>query len=52
MIIGSEVQGEEENVKLVVVDSMISHFRGEYVDRENLAERQQKLNQSCTSCFG
>jgi len=35
----------EENVKLVVVDSMISHFRGEYVGRENLAERQQKLNQ-------
>jgi len=24
---------------------MISHFRGEYVGRENLAERQQKLNQ-------
>jgi DNA repair protein RadA len=35
----------EENVKLVVVDSMISHFRGEYVGRESLAERQQKLNQ-------
>ena len=35
----------EENVKLVVVDSMISHFRGEYVGRESLAELQQKLNQ-------
>lgn len=35
----------EENVKLVAVDSMISHFRGEYVGRESLAERQQKLNQ-------
>ena len=34
----------EENVKLVVVDSMISHFRGEYVGRENLSERQQLLN--------
>ena len=34
----------ENNVKLVVVDSMIGHFRGEYVGRENLAERQQKLN--------
>ena len=33
----------EENVKLVIVDSMISHFRGEYVGRENLAGRQQKL---------
>jgi DNA repair protein RadA len=35
---------EEEGVKLVVVDSLISHFRGEYVGRESLAERQQKLN--------
>lgn len=35
----------EQNVKLVVVDSMISHFRGEYIGRETLSERQQKLNQ-------
>lgn len=35
---------EEEKVGLVVVDSLISHFRGEYVGRESLAERQQKLN--------
>ena len=35
----------ENNIKLVVIDSMISHFRGEYVGRENLADRQQKLNQ-------
>jgi DNA repair protein RadA len=35
----------ENNVKLVVVDSMISHFRGEYIGRENLSDRQQKLNQ-------
>jgi DNA repair protein RadA len=34
----------EENVKLVVVDSMISHFRGEYIGRESLSERQQLLN--------
>jgi len=34
----------EQNVKLVVVDSAISHFRGEYVGRETLSERQQKLN--------
>ncbi|MEM3665184.1 MAG: DNA repair and recombination protein RadA [Candidatus Jordarchaeales archaeon] len=34
----------EENVKLVVVDSVISHFRGEYLGRETLADRQQKLN--------
>jgi DNA repair protein RadA len=36
----------EENAKLVVVDSMISHFRGEYLGRESLAERQQLLNQN------
>ena len=35
----------ENNIKLVVIDSMISHFRGEYVGRESLADRQQKLNQ-------
>ena len=35
----------ENNIKLVIIDSMISHFRGEYVGRENLAARQQKLNQ-------
>jgi len=35
----------ENNIKLVVVDSLISHFRGEYFGRENLAERQQTLNQ-------
>jgi len=34
----------ENHVKLVVVDSMISHFRGEYLGRENLSERQQQLN--------
>ncbi len=34
----------ENNVKLIVVDSMIGHFRGEYIGRENLSERQQKLN--------
>jgi DNA repair protein RadA len=33
-----------QNIKLVIVDSMISHFRGEYVGRETLSERQQKLN--------
>ena len=36
---------DEEKIKLVVVDSLISHFRGEYVGREMLSERQQRLNQ-------
>src|SRR3989337_1001828 len=34
----------ENNVKLVIVDSMIGHFRGEYIGRETLSERQQALN--------
>ncbi len=33
------------NVKLVIVDSLMAHFRAEYVGRESLATRQQKLNQ-------
>jgi len=37
---------EENNVRLVVVDSMIAHFRAEYIGRETLAARQQKLG-SC-----
>ena len=34
----------EKNVKLVIVDSLVSHFRAEYPGRELLAPRQQKLN--------
>ncbi|WP_321422941.1 DNA repair and recombination protein RadA [uncultured Methanobacterium sp.] len=33
------------NIRLVIVDSLTSHFRAEYVGRESLANRQQKLNQ-------
>ncbi len=33
------------NIKLVIVDSLISHFRAEFVGRGTLASRQQKLNQ-------
>ncbi|PKL73479.1 MAG: DNA repair and recombination protein RadA, partial [Methanobacteriales archaeon HGW-Methanobacteriales-2] len=33
------------NIRLVIVDSLTSHFRAEYVGRESLATRQQKLNQ-------
>jgi len=35
---------KEQGVKLVIVDSVMSHFRGEYIGRESLAERQQRLN--------
>jgi DNA repair protein RadA len=34
---------QENDVKMVIVDSMIGHFRGEYIGRASLAERQQKL---------
>lgn len=34
----------EQNIKLIVVDSVTGHFRAEYPGREHLAERQQKLN--------
>ena len=34
----------ENNVRLIIVDSMIGHFRGEYIGRETLSERQQALN--------
>lgn len=34
----------KNNIKLVVVDSVISHFRAEYLGRESLTERQQRLN--------
>lgn len=35
---------KEHNVKLVIIDSLTAHFRSEYIGREMLAERQQKLN--------
>lgn len=36
---------KENNVRLIIVDSLTAHFRSEYIGRESLAERQQKLNQ-------
>jgi len=35
---------QENSVKLIILDSLTSHFRSEYLGREMLAERQQKLN--------
>jgi len=34
---------QEYNVKVVIVDSMIGHFRGEYIGRGTLSDRQQKI---------
>jgi DNA repair protein RadA len=35
---------KENNVKLIIIDSLTAHFRSEYLGREMLAIRQQKLN--------
>jgi len=35
---------KEKNIKLVIIDSLTSHFRADYVGRGELAPRQQKLN--------
>lgn len=34
---------DREGVRLIIIDSLTSHFRAEYTGREALAERQQKL---------
>lgn len=38
------VKNEENNIRLVIVDSLMALFRAEYSGRGTLAERQQKLN--------
>jgi DNA repair protein RadA len=35
---------KKENLKLIIIDSVMSHFRAEYIGREMLSRRQQKLN--------
>ena len=46
MLLAEKVEDlvEEDEIILVIVDSLTSHFRAEYVGRGTLAERQQKLN--------
>jgi DNA repair protein RadA len=36
---------EEKNIKLLIVDSFASHFRSEYIGKERLVERQQRIMQ-------
>lgn len=40
----SLITEQGRKVRLVVVDSLTSHFRAEFIGRGTLAERQQKLN--------
>ncbi|TMI50752.1 DNA repair and recombination protein RadA [Candidatus Bathyarchaeota archaeon] len=35
---------KDNNIRLIIIDSLTSHFRSEYIGREMLAERQQRLN--------
>ncbi|MBI2668688.1 DNA repair and recombination protein RadA [Candidatus Woesearchaeota archaeon] len=42
--IDSLMTEQGKKVRLVVVDSLTSHFRAEFIGRGTLAERQQKLN--------
>lgn len=48
MLLTEKIDGliteQKKNVRLVVVDSLTSHFRAEFIGRGTLAERQQKLN--------
>ncbi len=43
MLLVEDIYGLE-GVRLIIVDSLTSHFRAEYIGRESLAARQQKLN--------
>ena len=35
---------EENNARLIIVDSAVAHYRAEYIGRATLSERQQRLN--------
>ena len=43
---------KENNVKLIIVDSLTAHFRSEYIGREMLAPRQQRLNKHMHKLIG
>ncbi|RLI85235.1 MAG: DNA repair and recombination protein RadA [Archaeoglobales archaeon] len=42
--LANKLKREGKHVKLLIVDSLMAHFRAEYVGRGTLADRQQKLN--------
>src|SRR5437660_5624726 len=35
---------KDNNIRVIIIDSLTSHFRSEYLEREMLAERKQRLN--------
>lgn len=42
--LANKLKKEGKKVRLIIVDSLMAHFRSEYVGRGTLADRQQKLN--------
>ena len=42
--VGAFIEKEEKDIKLLVVDSVIAHYRAEFSGRAMLSERQQRLN--------
>ncbi len=40
---------QQENIKLVIVDSIASHFRSDYIGKDKIAERQLKIMQHASS---
>lgn len=42
--LAEKLKKEGKSVRLLIVDSLTSHFRAEYIGRGTLADRQQKLN--------
>jgi len=43
---------KQNNIKLIIVDSLTAHFRSEYIGREMLASRQQRLNKHMHKLIG
>lgn len=44
LLAGADEIIKEHGVRIIIVDSLTSNFRSEYIGRENLAPRQQQLN--------
>jgi len=44
LVDNADIVVKENGIRLIIVDSLTAHFRSEYLGREMLAERQQKLN--------
>ncbi|MDI6889184.1 MAG: DNA repair and recombination protein RadA [Methanocellales archaeon] len=42
--LAEKLKNSDKPLRLIIVDSLTSHFRAEYVGRGTLADRQQKLN--------